>query len=252
MTPFYRENNIVFRIASADALSRFKKVQAHSFIQITRKDVEFGRSAREILLLSYDRFSNWLYRMERSFLMSHRGPLSEELKQTAFTTLIDELNTIEEVCERHPQIFDETIRKYIRLIHHYSAASIKNQFSDAFTLDQDKAYARMTDIVSNYLQHLLIAMHEFNNNVLRGKNPFICISEFSIQSRVEPPTVVQRAKFFCELLGDLKFEVKNFTEQLDISDCVQMLNDAGVSAFPEKGDKHGFDSGFEESNQSSK
>lgn len=184
--------------------------------------------------------------------MSHRGPLSEELKQTAFTTLIDELNTIEEVCERHPQIFDETIRKYIRLIHHYSATSIKNQFTDAFTLDQDKAYARMTDIVSNYLQHLLIAMHEFNNNVLRGKDAFICISEFSIQSRVEPPTVVQRAKFFCELLGDLTFEVKNFTEQLDISDCVQLLNDAGVKAFPEKGDKHGFDSGFEESNQSSK
>ena len=251
MTPFYRENNIVFRIVSADALSRFKKVQAHSFIQITRKDVEFGRSAREILLLSYDRFSNWLYRMERTFLMSHRGPVSEDLKQTAFTTLIDELNTIEEVCERHPQIFDETIRKYVRLIHHYSAASMKKQFAEAFTLDQDKAYTKMTDVVSSYLQHLLIAMHEYNNNVLRGKDNFICVSDFSIQSQVEPPTVVQRAVFFKELLNTQTFEVKNFTSQLDISDCVKLLNDACIQAVPEQG-KHGFDSGFEESVHSSK
>ena len=242
----------MFRIASADALSRFKKVQAHSFIQITRKDVEFGRSAREILLLSYDRFSNWLYRMERSFLMSNRGPLSEELKQTAFLTLIDEFNTIEEVCERHPQIFDETIRKYVRLIHRYSATSIKNQFTDAFTLDQDKAYARMTDIVSNYLQHLLIAMHEFNNNLLRGKDPFICISEFSIQSKIEPSAAVQRAQFFCELLSDIVLEVKNFTDQLDISECVRILTEAGICVVPEKGNSHGFNSGFEESVQSSK
>jgi hypothetical protein len=190
--------------------------------------------------------------MERSFLMSYRGPLTEELKQTAFMTLIDELNTIEEVCERHPQIFDETIRKFVRLIHHYSAASIKNLFEDAFTLDQDKAYAKMTDVVSNYLQHLLIAMHEFNNNVLRAKDPFICVTEFSIQSNVQPPTMAQRATFFSELLGVQTFEVKNFTEQLDISDCVKLLNDAGFKAFPEKGGKHGFDSGFEESIQSTK
>lgn len=246
MTPFYRENNIVFRIASADALSRFKKVQAHSFIQITRKDIEFGRAAREVLLLSYDRFSNWLYRMERSFLMAHHGPMSEDLKRTAFMTLIDEFNTIEEVCERHAQIFDDRIRKFIRIIHHYSSVSIQLQFNKAFELDQDKAYAKMVDVVSSYLQHLLIAMHEYNNNLLRGKNPFICISEFSLLASVEPAMVVQRAKFFVEELGaDISFEVKNFTEHLDVSDCVDVLLVAGINAFPEKGDKHGFESGFE-------
>lgn len=248
MTPFYRENNIVFRIASADALSRFKKVQAHSFIQITRKDVEFGRSAREVLLLSYDRLSNWLYRMERSFLMSHRGPLSEELKQTAFTTFIEEFNTIEEVCERHPQVFGDNIREYIRIIHHYSAASIKTQFDAAFELDQDRAYAEMADIVSDYLQHMLVAMHEYNNNLLKKSAPFICVTDFSIMSLVEPATVIRRADFFTKYLGQqAEFTVKNFTQLLDISDCVNILRDAGFNVTAEKNPQYGFDSGFEES-----
>lgn len=230
MTPFYRENNILFRITSADALSRFKKTQTLSFLQITRKDVEFARESKEVLLLSYDRFSNWLYRMERSFLMSHRGALPEDIKQTAFTTFIDELNLVEEICDRHPAVFSGDIRKFVKIIHHYSASIIKQKFAEILEQDQDYAYASMVDLISDYLQHILLTMHEYNNNVVKHKSKFIGISDFCLISD-KHTVLLDRITFFREALNCDTFVIKNFSKSslTEIRSVVKSLSIEGVT-----------------------
>ena len=234
MTPFYRENNIIFRIASADALSNFKKIQAHSFLELTRKDIEFAKETREILLLSYDRFSNWLYRMEKGFLMSPRhAGVTEDLGKTCFSTLIEELNTIEEVCERHPDVFSPEIRKFISLIHHEAAGNIKTLFAKAFTLEQDRAYSKMVSICSDYLQYLLISVHEFNNNVLKKKDGFLCVSQFDAICQEQAGQLCAKAKFFADITSSTIFKLKNLSNKQNISDIKKALENKNFTIHDE-------------------
>jgi len=78
----YQRNNITFRIASADAIGKFKSTQAHSFVQLARKELNFDEAAKETVLLEYDRLSQWIFRVERICLSSGEGRVAEQL-QTA-------------------------------------------------------------------------------------------------------------------------------------------------------------------------
>lgn len=214
----YKRNNIIFRIASADAIGKFKSAQAHAFLQLARRDLQFDETAREAVLLEFDYFSNWLFRMERIFLSSNGGFLPPTLRSAIFESFIDELRVIEGVMDANSPIFSTDLRAYVKVIHQYSAKILAHGFEQISLSTIDVAYSNMVGLINGYLQHVLTAMHEFNNNVAHRSDPFISIAEFSLSgadpSRLIP--VCDRLKFFRSMgCGDV-YELKNYTADENI------------------------------------
>lgn len=214
----YQRNNIIFRIASSSAIAKFKTAQANSFLQLARKELNFDDGAKEVVLLEYDRFSQWMFRVERICLAAGEGFLTKPIQLAIADSFKDELRVVESVIESHPQVFSNEIITYTKLIHSYTLKIIYNFFDLGLTTTTDVAIDKIIETVSSYLQHLLIAMHEFNDNFInKTQPPFISISDFSLMhansesslNKFEP--CLYRALYFVgQGLGET-FLLKNYS-----------------------------------------
>lgn len=233
----YQRNNINFRIASADAISKFKSTQAHSFIQLVRKELSFDESCKETVLLEYDRLSQWIFRVERICFSAGEGYASDQLQMAIEQSLFDEFEVIESVMESNRDVFSDSVISFTKIIHKYSLIIICSYFSEFMKLRIDNAYTDIVACISNYLQHLLVCMHEFNSNVVL-KNPcaFICVSDFSIESADDDErflSVISRAQYFKQLGLGVTFTLKNYSRHNVFSDALSYFQSQGFNLIPE-------------------
>lgn len=228
----YLQNNIIFRIASADALSKFKAAQAHSFIQVSRREFEFNEAAREVLLLSYDRISTWVLRIERAFLALGTDQIDDDFRARIINDLGDLFKNTEEVLLDHTAVFDAELTNYAKMVHNYSLAILKNALARELTADVCGAYHNMLAVLTKYLQHLLLALHEYNNNVILKRPPFICISDFSLltdDAALKFSSLISRAAYFNDRFGQNDFTIKNYTDDHIEDEVVNMLSDLSLT-----------------------
>ncbi len=232
---FYRKNNIVFRIASSSAISKFKQLQAHSFLQVTRSDLNFNSSAKEALLLEYDRVSQWIFRTERSFLSEHEHKRpSAAVIDACMHSLFEELKTCEEIMWTHKDVFTKEIVTYISQIHLYSSHLFEEEFSKVTNCMVTTTFSTLVDFVSEYLQHILVAAHEFNNNIISNQEkPFISVTNFSINStEYKYLSEIRRALFFKDNYDISSFVIKNYTATAPIG-LIEKLKEIGISCVDE-------------------
>lgn len=236
LTPAYRQNNIEFRIASAGAIGKFKINQAHTFIQVSRKEFDFDTSSREVVLLSYDKIFNWLQMVERMFLEEEKNVPSAVLIENIASSFEIVSFSIKQTCVDNPTIFGGYLTELLSVIHDYAVIDIQAAIKFRTQgISSGCAFTAVAETVNDYLQQVLLAMHEFNNNIRLRKEPFLCISGYSLLPK--PPgftSIIKRAEFFRSHLGDeAVFLIKNYTNE-DLSYPVIMaLWNLGVSAMTE-------------------
>jgi hypothetical protein len=238
----YRENNIEFRIASADAIGRFKLTQANSFLQVCRKEFDFDISAREIVLLSYDTLYGWLMQMEKVFLREEQRTPSSRLREHVISSFKEQLAFIESTCSQHPNIFTPSVVEFIKVIHSYAPHLMKIGVNNSFIdTPSARAFTRLASLLSDYLQHVLICMHEFNNNIVLEKEPFVCVNDFCMMQRINDTDSVltslqSRATYFRMKVHDRSkvFLLKNYTKHDLRQPAVEMLADIGIFAKSEQ------------------
>ncbi len=213
----YRENNIIFRIASAGAISKFKEVQSHSFIEINRKEFEFDTKSKEALLLEYDRFSQLIIKIERLMLIDDVHALSPGVKKFILQLLMDEFDSIEEICATHKTVFAKDIGDFLSNIHDYSRPLILQNTGSALELSGEKAFPLITQLLSDYLQHTLCALHEYDTNIVKRAAPILSYSEFShLTAGSDNVPIVHRANYFLRHEVEPSFELKNYVNsQID-------------------------------------
>jgi hypothetical protein len=234
----YQRNNIAFRISSAIAIGKLKTAQAHAFQQLLRRELDFDDSAKEGVLLEFDQMSNWIFRIEKICLSAAAGELSIQLRRAIYASFVEELRMIMTVMETNANIFSKDVRALTSVIHEYSSEFLVGEFERDMMVPADMAFARLTMTISDYLQHYLVAMHEFNNNIIRKAEPaFLSIAEFCTNSSDKAHRFIaclKRAKFFqqCGCRGPFVF--KNYTKEDIFNDAKAFLADNGVDIIPEE------------------
>lgn len=225
----YHKNNILFRIASADAISKFKSIQAHSFAQVVRTDISFDAAAKEVVLLEYDRFSQWLYKMERILLNVGDAAISRQLQHALVESFREEINVIETVLTAHESTFPATIVDFTKMVHAYSQPMLHAKLSEMLQSDSaSKCFGNMVDLITDYLQHMLTSLHEYSNNVVNASCPFLCVSSWCMHFKDdEMPflSMIRRAQFFKKMNTGSTFTLKNYTSgDFDSANIVSALN----------------------------
>lgn len=233
----YQRNNIIFRIASADAIGKFKLLQAQTFLQISRKELDFDEGAREVVLLEYDRFSHCLLKIEHLCLSIKGGSITKAHRLAFITFLKDELAVIENVMLKHPALFSEAIQDYTKMIHSYAIKVAYEQFYETENVFSTavETYTNIAQFISEYLQHLLVSLHEFSNNTIKkGQKPFICIEDFcatSINTRFN--MFKSHADFFKDHGVGTEYVVKNYSKNRFFEDIQAFMSDTNFNFIPE-------------------
>jgi hypothetical protein len=230
----YHRNNIVFRIASADAIGKFKQIQAHSFMQLSRKELCFDESAREAVLLEYDRLSQWIFRIEKICMYAGEDKVSAQLRNAILESFHDEIAVIESVLETNTEIFSRQVFEFMRTIHGYSNHITHDFVKAEMNFRTDQMYTAVVSTISNYLQHTLIALHEFNNNcITKTETPFVCLTDFCAESDTRFVGLSKRAMFFKSAGCGSTFVLKNYSKPEYFDEAKEYLAGLGFAVEPE-------------------
>ena len=234
----YQRNNILFRIASADAIARFKEAQVHSFIQVSRKELNFDIAAKEVVLLEFDRFSQLIFRVERICLGAGEGLMRKQLANAIFESIHEEFSIIETVLETHPEVFTREVVNFTKLVHTYSSDMLNSALVSLMADKHiDDAFSNAVQALSHYLQHLLIAMHEFNDNMIRKQFPFIGVADFCVDFLPDVDNFIPcetRARYFLEHGIGPTFILKNYSKHDVFERAQKKLAEDGIILVPEE------------------
>jgi hypothetical protein len=96
--------------------------------------------------------------------------------------LVDEFDGVIKTARNYPEIFGD-VPELLDVIQDYTQHIMANVIVTAMNAPSAKAFTNITQLFSEFLQHILISMHEYNNNVVRRRTPFICVSRFSLLSK---------------------------------------------------------------------
>ena len=209
----YKKNNIHFRIVSAAAIAEFKKSQSESFLQVVRKDLSLCECTREMVLLEFERMSQFIFGVERIFLNNAERYLPPAVKNVVIELLNREFNKINEIMIAHPEVFPRKMQNYAQIIHEYALSLISVNLETLLTNRADNAFKGMVECLIKYLQHVLIAAHEYDNNIVKGHAPFISYCRMSPDSpeTVNILPVIARTHFFMSNGTIPKFVIKNYS-----------------------------------------
>lgn len=233
----YQRNNIIFRIASSDAIGKFKCMQAGAFVELARKDLKFNEIAKEIVLLEYDRFSQWLLRIERICLSAGEGPMLQSLRQAIQESYREEIRVVENVLDAHPDVFCTKAVAFTRIIHGYATNLMLDRMAESMNETVDRAFEQVVMFVTNYLQHILMSMHEFNNNyLLKNKPPFLCLVDSIVNVSTGTDrfsSMLERAKFFNTVGCGDTYALKNYASKDMFGAAHEVLAAGGITLIKE-------------------
>lgn len=233
----YHKNNLLFRIASAGAISRFKSTQAASFIQLARRELDWDDGPKEVVLLEFDHFSYLILSLESNFIAANGTVFSHQLNQEVGASLNRTFSEIELVMIENPEIFSEDARQFTAIIHEYARDAVAAQLNSIEGTSINRAYEMVVSALGSYLQHLLACMHEFNNNaVKKSSTEFLSCSEFcqSINKHgggMLP--LLQRARFFAKSTPNASFILKNYCDVDVLEQLQQFMGEHGINLVPE-------------------
>lgn len=233
----YQKNNILFRISSSEAISKFKNSQAIVLLQLVRKELDFEQGAREAVLLEYDRFSTWVFMIERLYLVQNSRAVTDKLRQETLETFCNTVSDIEGIMQDNTDVFSQEIIEYVKILHDYSKNIIEHQFNRILQNTTSEAFSQCVKVVDLFLQHMLVSIHEFNNNTRSSARPFLCATDFFDGYDRTDSTAAQltaRGKYFIKNHGCKNFEFKNYSSEDLLGSLTIKLATKGISIYPEK------------------
>lgn len=158
-TPFVR-NNIRYRSAASKALEGYYNSKAFILNELVTRENGFGESAKEILLLLFNRHAEWLFHTEA--LLLNKSNVSESdvhnMQQDLKSTTIDVFSTLDE----HPEVFDVQYVKHWRHIHEQKLTVLLDMFTDIRGMTQIIAFPYATECLVEYLNSTLFELYELD------------------------------------------------------------------------------------------
>jgi hypothetical protein len=105
----------------------------------------------------------------------------------------------------------------------------------------EAGFVELVSIMGEYLQHFLICMHEFNNNIIVKKTePFLSIADFCTSMEYAEKCdfpCVKRAVFFVENGTSSTFILKNYSSKDVFAQLSEVLAEKNISIIPENHDQ---------------
>jgi len=242
----FQKNNILFRILSSEVIGKFKLANARSLLQTCRQDIAFGESARETVLCYYDCFFEWVLNTEKLFIahLNSNGVSNiEELKKQTLDTFMQTLRKIENILDTETDTFSNELAEFVHVVHKRAEARVARAFGIMFNDDTIKhIFASLIELTGDYLQAILVSLHEFDNNCEKERVPFLGFSPWSAKLAIifkdegfDPTdSLISRGEYFKQCCGVNEFVIKNYTDTPIEDALFEKMKRHGITAIKEQ------------------
>jgi hypothetical protein len=233
----YTPNNIHFRIVSSKTLAQFKHDQSFDFAELVyNPKVKFGAESREVVLLNYEEWFNFLLLLEKYFIsLNDKVNLTDKHAQYILDMMNATTSRINHVMTENPQHFGELARKVVEnigrpiLVKHLFKGVSKMVGSNIYT-----AFPYVTTLISETLHQGLLALAEYEALDANATEAVLnCESyAFSVSASAPPSCelALAKAKQYKTEYGVNSFRVNDYTlDKETLNAVVRKLNDNGFS-----------------------
>ena len=225
----YIYNNIDFRIVSAKSIANFKECQAFDFNELVKNEKDFSSQSKEALLLEYEHLFKFILRLERLFLLYSKES-NLIIKDELINNLYNAFDDIDELEASYTDIFSTELRQFIRLAHHYYFNILVQEIMVILeTIDPEEAtvakmYPKLVNLITDYLQALLINLYEFEYNTNNNTGNFLCFTKLDAFSLTGNSEAFAKKLEFYNKFGSEFFDFKNYSER-DIPEVTKQLTE---------------------------
>lgn len=181
VSPFLR-NNIEFREASSMALSIFYRTKACMLSELlSGQKFKFSATAKEVLLLYYSSWTDWLQFLEVEYIKCSDHTVGEKTVEAADRMMFLHINRIEQFLSHNPRVFDATFAKLWLEIVQTRRDEIRQLLLSSVTGDIAISFTDVVEKSNQFITHMLFNIHELDS-WLRNTDvvPFINIDAVDV------------------------------------------------------------------------
>ena len=211
-------NNINFRIKTSEAFSYFKMNQAFILKQMTyNTKFEFSLVAKDIMLLKYDVWYDWLNETEQILLTScaERAEIKNDIIDSARQRKIYYEKTLRENFAGHDLEF---INFWIN-IHNKVYDLLEEKIlkiNDLFS--KEDFFFEITRITSNILKRTLYELQELETIFFDKGDVNLCVDNICIEIfRKDPSFIREKINSYLEIKHFNNIVIKNYSDIDDLS-----------------------------------
>lgn len=213
-------NNIRYRSAASKALEGYYNSKAFILNQLVTSDNGFGEEAKEILLLMFNRYADWLFYTE-TFLLDKKEISTEDANEIRLN-LVEMSEEIETILSNNADVFTEEFVEHWTFIHQQKLEVLSGMILDVEGMTQIIAFPYITECLVEYLNSTLFELYELDSllgsDVVRkklstnNKHPqtlMLHLDDISLQysSNREVSAEVERIQYYESKLLDRRSKI---------------------------------------------
>lgn len=224
----YVLNNIRFRSVSSKALERYYNAKSFILNELVDEKNQFSETAREIMLLFFNNYSEWALKVES--LLLNRNKVTESDVQIILTRYGELIESNKLIFSVHGEVFLNDFIKVWGKHHKHIQRNFKARVKNTVGLSQMQAYPIIIDALVNALQTTLFELYEVDcflgSDLVESKITtnrasvdnlvtYIdgCTLDYYNTTGVNP--VAERVAFYTSIMkcSELGIVIKNYTQK---------------------------------------
>jgi hypothetical protein len=159
-------NNIRYRSAAAKALEGYYNAKAFFLNDMIKQDNGFSETARELLLLLFNKHADWLSFSENRLL--NKQYVSQQEVEDMKTHFLSEYDEIEKILKENDDVFNPVFIKHWFNVHRPIMDSMLESITKINGMSQIVGFPLATECLIDYLNVTLFEIHELD--CLLGSN----------------------------------------------------------------------------------
>lgn len=157
------ENNVKYRIASSRAIAKYKHSQAFLLSELSFNPYhEFSREAKEIILLKYDIWFDFLCEVEQFLLVSHSETMTKDFIDFVISLSDERVEYYHETMISNEEVFERKFLSVWEEVHTEIYNLFKKNISELYNITTGEFFGKMTDLLINTMNHTLFEVHEID------------------------------------------------------------------------------------------
>ena len=231
------ENNIRFRIISSKMLERFKNTQSFTLTEMLHGQYQFSKTAREIMLLSMDKWFQWLLLFERELIRNPSDVFDENMCLEMIQESHETTRLVREILMKHTEVFERDMTE-IWLTSTETGFLGWSEVLAAYSGKEDiEAFSGIATFLTEIMETMKFILYEIDYLVSDGSDPFICLTNTCHLAKTEygidilSPRINTYKSFFPEIT---RLTMKNYSDIKSIKTCASELSTTSIEIVPEE------------------
>ncbi len=226
------ENNIRFRIISSKMLERYKNTQSFTLTEMLHGQYEFSKTSRETILLSMDRWFQWLLFFEKELIKNKENIFTEHLCLEMIEESHETTRSVRDTLVKFPDIFEREATEMWLTSTQTSFLGWSEVLASYVGKENIEAFSGVATFLTEIMETMKFILYEIDYLVHDGSKPFVCLTNTCILAKEKYGLNILEKRvdtYSSKYPGISNFILKNYSDSKSTQMCADDLSAKGIT-----------------------